>query len=70
MPCWDTAAEIEDLEGLIARLRGGVTASGGIDVAPETLTQAADVIERLRRKVSDYAMDDLARINQELGLDN
>jgi predicted DNA-binding protein len=68
----DTAAEIEDLEGLIARLRNPMRNLAGElheKTTVEDMALAADVIERLRRKVSEYAIESHARISQELGLE-
>lgn len=69
----DTAAEIEDFEGLVARLRNPLRwlVSGQLvdERTVSDMALAADVLERLRKKVSDYAIDDLARESQRLGLE-
>lgn len=69
----DTAAGIEDLEGLVARLRQPLRHFPGNQIYEETtikdMALAADVIERLRKKVSEYALNELTRISQELELE-
>lgn len=69
----DAAAEIEDLEGLIERLRNPMRRFPGNELYEKTTIEdmalAADVIERLRKNVSDYAIEEFARISQEIGIE-
>jgi hypothetical protein len=69
----DAAAEIEDLAGLVARLRNPMRRFPSNELYEKTMLDdmalAADVIERLRKRVSDYAIEEHARLSQELGLE-
>ena len=69
----DAASEIEDLEGLLERLRNPMRRFPGNELYEkptiEDMALAADVIERLRKKVSDYAVEEHTRVSQELGLE-